>query len=79
VCDFDAQDETVVRVGQVATVGLAVQQDAFVLGYGQELFEVLRLPHQPVRVINDHMPDGALTHHFEHLVPAGTLAVALPG
>jgi hypothetical protein len=79
VGDLDAEDETVVGVGQVPPVSLAVQGDVVAVGDAQQLFEILGLPHQAVGVIGDQMPDPAVGHLAEHLVPARALAVPLPG
>lgn len=59
---LDTQDEPVVRVRQVLAVGLPVQHHVLIVRDGQQFFEILGLPHQPVRVVDDHMPVRTLAH-----------------
>lgn len=75
---LDAEKEPVVRVGEITPVGLAVQRDVVLVGNVQELFEVVRLPHEPVRVVGEDVPHLAVADGFEQRVPPRALAVALP-
>lgn len=77
--DFDAQNETIIRAVEVTDTRRRGEADALAVGDGQQLLQVVRLTHQPVAVVDDDGVDLLLLDRLKHGVPAGPLAVALPG
>jgi hypothetical protein len=79
VRDLDAEDEAVVGVGEVPPVRLAVERDGVVVGDLEQFLQVPGLPHEPVGVVGDDVPEAAIPGVFQQAVPAGPLPLAAPG
>jgi hypothetical protein len=51
--NLDAQEEPVIRVSEIAPVGLAMEGDVLIVGDLEQFLKVARLTHQPVRMVGD--------------------------
>jgi hypothetical protein len=63
VGDLAAQVMAVIGVAQVPVPRVAVPDDPVIVGDLEQLRQVPRLPHEPVRVVDDDMPDAPVPGH----------------
>src|SRR5262249_27054542 len=75
---FDAEDEPVVGVVEVAGAGRRGEADPAAVGEVEQCLQVERLPDEPVAVVDRQRAEPAVVDVGEHPVPCGPLAVLLP-
>lgn len=79
MCHFDTQEEPIIGVREITPVRLPMQRDVVIVRDLQQLFEIARLAHQPVRVVRQDVTNASLAGFREQSIPPRALPLSLSG